>query len=169
MRLLFLALLMCLPMNVMAQNDLKGDLRRAADEPSVIEYLKQSENHTLFVNALTVTGYDLELDKNQSWTVFAPTNGAFAKLPRAQVYGMFRDENRDYLKRFVAHHIQKNGLLITKSMPVGASRFTVLNGQEIVISKSSSGITVNHAYIFQPDIRTRNGVVHFVDGILLQK
>jgi uncharacterized surface protein with fasciclin (FAS1) repeats len=168
MRMFLILFMFCIPLNALAQNNVEDSLRRPADEQSVIEYLQKSKQHTLFVNALKLTGYDAELDENLSWTVFAPVNSAFAKMPRTQVYALFEPKNRIQLNEFVENHIQKDGLLITSQMPIGASRFIVKNGREIVISKTPSGVTVNNGYVFQPDIRVRNGVIHGIDTILMQ-
>lgn len=170
MRLLFI--LFCLvfsPVIAQAQDDLipKQELTRSAGEQSVAEFLETTGRHKLFVSALKVTGLYDELQKNQSWTVLAPTDAAFAKLPREKVHALFAPENRPALKDIISYHIQNGGLLVSEGLPVGASRYTTYNGRDVVITKDSRGIYFNGAYMTATDIQARNGIVHFVDRIIV--
>lgn len=141
-------------------------LTRSQYEGGVFQLLEWSKDHTLFVSALRMTGLNEELDKNNSWTVFAPTNRAFAQLPREKVHALFQPENRAKLRHILEYHIQKGGLLIIKGLEVGSSRYTTFNGNDIVITKDYRGILLNGAYLVAADIQARNGIVHFIDRIM---
>ncbi|PCI00263.1 MAG: hypothetical protein COB76_03910 [Alphaproteobacteria bacterium] len=141
-------------------------LTRSHHEGGVFQLLQWSKDHTLFVSALLLTGLNEELDKNNSWTVMAPTNRAFSKLPREKVHELFAPENREKLKHLMKYHLQKGGLLLTDSLPVGSSRYTTFNGNDIVITKDYRGVLLNGSYLIAADLKARNGVVHFVDRLI---
>lgn len=142
------------------------ELTRNAREHSVAEFLERTGQHGLFIAALKLTGLYDELQKNESWTVLAPTDAAFAKLPREKVHQLFAEENRAFLKDLMSYHIQNGGLLVSKGLPVGSSRYTTYNGRDVVITKDARGIYFNGAYMTAVDIQARNGIVHFVDQII---
>lgn len=144
----------------------KDELTRNAHEMSVVEFLERTGQHKLFVAALKLSDLYQELQKNESWTVLAPTDAAFAKLPREKVHQLFAEENRAALKDIMSYHIQNGGLLVSKGLPVGASRYTTYNGRDVVITKDARGIYFNGAYMTAVDIQARNGIVHFVDQII---
>lgn len=169
MKIFFVLLAFVLyPVAVFASDEPLGEaeLRRSAKERSVFQLLESSSQHKLFVSALKMTGLDKELEKNESWTVMAPTDRAFAKIPRETVHSLFAPENIDKLRYLMSFHIQKKGLLVAKGLPIGASRYTVFNDREIVITKDVRGITLNGAYMVAADIQARNGIVHFVDSLI---
>ena len=169
MRFIFVLLFLILTGHAYAQDAVMtpDQLKRSAYEGSVYDLLQFSKYHKLFVMALQTTGLNAELQKNESWTVMAPTDGAFARLPKDKVHEMFAPENRNALKRLMEYHIQNGGLLITKGLPVGASRYTAMNGNDIVITKDPRGVMMNGAYIMETDIMARNGVIHFIDHLII--
>lgn len=155
-----------------AQAEVRGglltveQLTRSRHEGGVFQLLEWSKDHTLFVSALRATGLNEELDKNSSWTVMAPTNKAFARLPREKVHELFALENREKLKHLLKYHMQKGGLLVTKGLAVGSSRYTTFNGNDIVITKDYRGVLLNGSYLIAADLQARNGIVHFVDKLI---
>jgi uncharacterized surface protein with fasciclin (FAS1) repeats len=167
--LLFIVAFVCLSFPVMSQEPVMtpDQLKRSNYKGSVFDLLQFSKHHKLFVMALKTTGLDNELQKKQSWTVMAPTDGAFAKLSKERVRDMFEPENRAVLKGLMQYHIQKGGLLMTAGLPVGASRFTVMNGNDIVITKDTRGVMLNGAYMVETDIPAANGIVHFIDHLII--
>ena len=169
MRILCLCLLLFVSIPVMAQEAVMtpDHLKRSAYEGSVFDLLQYSKYHKLFVAALKATGLDEELNKNESWTVLAPTDRAFAKLPKEKVHEMFAPENRDKLKRLMQYHIQNGGLLVSRGLPVGSSRYTTFSGNDIVITKDARGIMINGSYVVETDIQARNGIIHFVDQLII--
>jgi uncharacterized surface protein with fasciclin (FAS1) repeats len=158
-----------IPVHAQLKKDLLSveELTQSQYDSGVFQLLEWSRDHTLFVSALRVTGLNEELDKNNSWTVFAPTNRAFAKLPREKVHELFQPENRAALRNILEYHIQQGGLLVVKGLDVGSSRYTTFNGQDIVITKDYRGVLLNGAYMLASDIQARNGIVHVVDSLIL--
>lgn len=169
MRFLLLIALLLLSSPAYADKELMSveQLTKSQYDSGVFQFLEWSKDHTLFVAGLKATGLNEVLDKNSSWTVFAPTNRAFAKLPREKVHELFQPENREKLKHLLEYHFQQGGLLITKGLPVGSSRYTTFNGNDIVITKDTRGVMFNGAYMIASDIQARNGIIHVIDSLIL--
>lgn len=169
MKYFIILCLILMPLTAKAKEELLSveQLTRSQYEGGVFQLLEWSKDHTLFVAALRSTGLNEELDKNSSWTVMAPTNAAFAKLPREKVHELFKPENVEKLKHLMKYHMQKGGLLVVKGLPVGSSRYTTFNGNDIVITKDYRGVLLNGAYMIATDIQARNGIVHVVDRLII--
>ena len=136
-------------------------------EGTVLDVIAYSGQHKLFFSALEMTGLAAELQKNESWTVLAPTDAAFARLPREKVVALFSPENIEQLRGLVGYHMQKDGMLMTDELPLGASRYTTFNGSDIVMTRDYRGVLINGMTVSRSDILARNGVIHYVDGLIL--
>ncbi len=99
------------------------------------------------------------------FTVFAPTDEAFAKLPEGTLADLLRPENKDKLQSILTYHVVP-GKVMAKDAAMLNSAKTV-NGQSFRITKSGSGLMVDGAHVTQADIMTRNGVIHVIDQVIL--
>lgn len=115
--------------------------------------------------ALGTTGLVDALKGPGPFTVFAPTDAAFAKLPTKAVDALLKDIPK--LKSILTYHVA-NGTY--KSSDVKArTRLKTLQGEEIVLDPSAGGVKVNDAHVTQADIACSNGVIHVLDAVLLPK
>ncbi len=98
-------------------------------------------------------------------TVFAPTDAAFAKLPKGTVETLLKPENKDQLVAILTYHVAPAKL---KAADVVASdRIETLNGKRPKISVDGSKVTIDNANIIQVDVAASNGVIHVIDSVLL--
>jgi uncharacterized surface protein with fasciclin (FAS1) repeats len=98
------------------------------------------------------------------FTVFAPTNEAFAALPKGTLEKLLKPENRDLLKKVLTYHVV-SGDLMAKDLRSG--KVTTVAGSPVTVQVGHSSVTVNNATVVKADIDAKNGVVHVIDKVLL--
>jgi uncharacterized surface protein with fasciclin (FAS1) repeats len=101
------------------------------------------------------------------FTVFAPTDDAFAKLPAGTVEDLLKPENKDKLKAILTYHVV-SGKYMAKDVVTMKMAETV-NGQSFMISMDAGTVMVDNAKVVQADIECSNGVIHVIDTVILPK
>ena len=99
------------------------------------------------------------------FTVFAPTDEAFAKLPEGTVETLLKPENKDQLVAVLTYHVVPGYVTAADAMTL--NRAKTLQGGELKISSDGGGVHINDANVIKADILTANGVIHVIDGVLL--
>ena len=99
------------------------------------------------------------------FTVFAPTDEAFAALPEGTVENLLKPENKEALQGILLYHVV-SGKIMASDIGAGASPAT-LQGAKIDVVGSSDGVTVNGANVVAADVQTSNGVIHVIDAVIL--
>jgi uncharacterized surface protein with fasciclin (FAS1) repeats len=115
--------------------------------------------------ALQAAGLIDALKAKGPFTVFAPTDDAFAKLPAGTVEDLLKPENKAKLKGILLYHVVK-GKIASKSIK-GTSKPKTLEGGALDVKASKEGVTVNGAKVTTADIGASNGVIHVIDAVLL--
>ncbi len=116
--------------------------------------------------ALKAGGLIDALKSEGPFTVFAPTDEAFAKLPEGTVASLLKPENKEQLVAILKYHVVAGK--VTSDQVVKLDRATTLSGKEVNID-ASEGVKVNDATVVKADIMTSNGVIHVIDRVLLPK
>ena len=116
------------------------------------------------VTAIKAAGLVDTLKGDGPFTVFAPTDEAFAQIPQEQLNALLAD--RDALTKVLTYHVVAGK--VTAEQVVTLSQATTVQGQNITIS-SDNGVKVNDASVIKTDIMCRNGVIHVIDTVLLPK
>ena len=114
--------------------------------------------------ALTAAGLVETLKGEGPFTVFAPTDAAFAALPEGTVETLLLPENKDQLIAILTYHVVP-GAVMSTDLSEGMTAATV-NGAEITITLEG-GPKVNGAVISAPDVAASNGVIHVIDSVIL--
>ena len=99
------------------------------------------------------------------FTVFAPTDEAFAALPAGTIDNLLKPENQDQLQSVLLYHVVA-GKIMAADIGSGAAPAT-LQGAKVDVVGSASGVTVNGANVVAADIVTSNGVIHVIDAVIL--
>jgi transforming growth factor-beta-induced protein len=99
------------------------------------------------------------------FTVFAPTDDAFAKLPPGTVEGLLKPENKAKLQAVLTYHVI-SGRVSAKEV-VGLSSAKTVQGGEVKISQSEGSVMVNQSKVVKTDIACSNGIIHVIDAVLL--
>ena len=100
------------------------------------------------------------------FTVFAPTDEAFAKLPAGTVETLLKPENHDKLVAILKYHVVAGQVMSDRVVKL--TEATTLQGQKVTVS-TCGGVKINGANVVKADILTTNGVIHVVDAVLLPK
>lgn len=134
-------------------------------KPDVIEKADEEGNFRVFLQALQAAGLKETLQKPGPFTILAPVDDAFLRIPQAKLENLFRMENRDALRSMLRNHIIE-GTLSSNELK-DCDEVTSLKGEELKI-ESRAGLWVNEAQVVTPDLKASNGVVHGIDTVLMQ-
>lgn len=133
-------------------------------QKDVVKVAVGSPDHTTLVTALKAAEYVDVLSNAGPFTVFAPTNAAFEKLPAGTVEGLLKADKKADLRNILEYHVYV-GVLKPEFFQDGQS-FGQVNGQNIKIGVKDGKITVNGANVIA-SIPATNGIIHVVDAVLL--
>ena len=132
----------------------------------VVKVAASSNDHTTLVAAVKQAELVDALSNAGPFTVFAPTNDAFNKLPKGTVEDLMKPENKEKLKDILQYHVFVGGLSTT--LLQDGQTLNEVNGQNITIQKSADGkITINGKAHIIASIPASNGIVHVIDEVLL--
>ena len=118
------------------------------------------------VAAVTAAGLVETLQGPGPFTVFAPTDEAFAKLPAGTVESLLEAGNKDKLVAVLTYHVVPGAVLAADV--VSLTEAPTVNGQKITID-ATNGVKVDAANVVQTDIKCDNGVIHVIDAVILPK
>lgn len=135
-----------------------------AAEMDIVDTAVAAGNFTTLAAALTAAGLIETLKGPGPFTVFAPTDAAFAALPAGTVADLLKPENKDKLIAILTYHVVA-GAVMSTDLKEGMKAATV-NGKEITITLNG-GAKVNGVTISTADIKATNGVIHVIDAVLL--
>lgn len=130
----------------------------------VVKVAAGSKDHTTLVAAVKQAGLVDALSNAGPFTVFAPTNAAFDKLPKGTVEDLMKPENKEKLQDILQYHVYV-GSLGTNLMQDGQT-LNQVNGGNITISKQGDKIMINNSATIVASIPASNGIIHVIDGVL---
>ncbi len=122
---------------------------------------------TTLVAAVQAAGLVETLQSPGPFTVFAPTDEAFAKLPAGTVESLLLPENKDTLVSILTYHVVA-GNYPASSLVGKRGALTSVQGQSLHID-GRNGVTVENATVITPDVMASNGVIHVIDSVMLPK
>lgn len=131
----------------------------------IVDTAVAAESFKTLVTALEAADLVGTLKGAGPFTVFAPTDEAFAKLPAGTLADLLKPENKDKLRAILTYHVVAGK--VTAAKVVKLSSATTVNGQDVRISTSGGTVKVNDAQVIKTDIVASNGVIHVIDTVLL--
>jgi uncharacterized surface protein with fasciclin (FAS1) repeats len=134
---------------------------------TVVDIAVGSPDHTTLVAAVTAAGLVETLSGTGPFTIFAPTNAAFAALPAGTVEDLLKPENKEKLTSILTYHVVA-GNVMSAQLSDG-QKVVTLNGQELTVAIKDGVVTINGAKVVAADLAGSNGVIHVVDGVILPK
>ena len=160
----------------MMKSELSGEktvmVGGAAMFPSknIVQNAVNSKDHTTLVAAVKAAGLVNTLESKGPFTVFAPTNAAFGKLPAGTVDNLVKPENKATLSKILTYHVVA-GKLGASDLTEGKKLKTV-EGEQLTIKKSDGKVTIidskgNSSTVTIPNVNQSNGVIHVVDTVLM--
>lgn len=144
-------------------------------EPS-IKVALDTDHHQVLFDAFKAAEMESLLELSGPFTVFAPTNDAFAKIPSLERKELFKGENKEKLKKVLSYHIVAGNLTASKILlalcrGMGEASFTTVQGSKIVATMKGTDIILTdssgkQARITAADSYQSNGVIHRIDGVI---
>jgi len=101
------------------------------------------------------------------FTVFAPTDEAFAKLPAGTLEALLKPESKPKLQRILTGHVVAGRIMAADVVKAGSAK--AVSGDTLTIASGDGGVTVDGAKVVKTDIATSNGVIHVIDSVILPK
>lgn len=143
-----------------------GDKMMAKEETKmdIVDTAVAAGSFKTLAAALGAGGLIETLKSEGPFTVFAPTDEAFAKLPAGTVEDLLKPENKDKLVAILTYHVVAGKVLAADVVKLKSAK--TVNGKEVAID-ASNGVKINNATVTKADILTSNGVIHVVDTVLL--
>jgi uncharacterized surface protein with fasciclin (FAS1) repeats len=140
------------------------EARSTTASDSVIGVAASNDSFKILTAALRASGLDQVLAAEGPYTIFAPTDAAFAALPAGTIEQLLRPENRDLLVQVLSYHVVP-GEMSSTMLESGATE--TVQGSPVEVVVSDTGVMVNNARVVQADIEASNGVIHAIDQVIL--
>ena len=137
----------------------------AATPGNLAEVADKAGNFKSLVKALEASELVDALSRDTSYTVFAPTDDAFGKLPESLLASLFQPENKEMLKTILLYHVVP-GTLRAKEVS-SVRQLSTLSGEAIQIRTSDGGVKVDQSTVVKANITASNGVIHVLDEVLV--
>lgn len=132
---------------------------------TVVDVAASNESFTTLVQAIEAAGLAETLSAEGPYTVFAPTNDAFAALPEGTLDQLLQPENQETLTQILTYHVLPQAVPAADVMPGDVE---TVAGAPITITVDEAGnVMVNEANVVQTDVQASNGVIHAIDQVLL--
>ncbi|MEO8770931.1 MAG: fasciclin domain-containing protein [Ferruginibacter sp.] len=131
----------------------------------VVKVAMSSKDHTTLVAALKQADLVTSLSNAGPFTVFAPTNAAFDKLPAGTVDGLMKDDKKEDLQNILQYHVALAAMKaesFTDGQVLG-----MVNGDNVTVSIKDGKIMLNNSATIVASIPASNGIIHVIDGVLL--
>lgn len=137
---------------------------RAADKDIVDTAVEAGQFETLAA-ALGAAGLVETLKGSGPFTVFAPTDAAFSKLPDGTVQNLLKPENRDQLTAILTYHVVPGRIMAAEVVKMNEAE--TVNGKKVRITVEGDAVMINNAKVASADVDASNGVIHVIDTVIL--
>lgn len=139
----------------------------AADKPGdIVAVASGAGSFKTLVTAVKAAGLVETLQGKGPFTVFAPTDEAFAKLPAGTVESLLKPENKEKLVAILTYHVVPGKVM---AADVKTMKAKTVNGKELSIKVEGGAVTVDAAKVVKTDVAASNGVIHVIDTVVLPK
>jgi uncharacterized surface protein with fasciclin (FAS1) repeats len=136
-----------------------------AQQGNLVDTVATQGTLNTFSKAIAAAGFGNVLGGEGPFTVFAPTDAAFEKLPSGQLENWLKPENKDQLISVLKDHVSPGR---TSGEEVGKlTQTTTVSGRSAQIKKANNGVMIDNANITTRDVDSSNGVIHVIDQVLV--
>jgi uncharacterized surface protein with fasciclin (FAS1) repeats len=140
----------------------------SSETDDIVETAVAAGQFKTLAAALEAAGLIHDLKGTGPFTVFAPTDEAFAKLPAGTVETLLKPENKEKLKAVLLYHVVSGNVTADQVTKLNGRSVKTLQGSSIKV-KTSHGVRVDDANVTKTDIKASNGVIHVIDTVLMPK
>jgi len=137
-----------------------------ATSQTIVEVAARNDIFSTLVKAVKAAGLTDTLSGNGPYTLFAPTNAAFAALPKGTLQTLLQPANKQKLVKILTYHVVPGDITSSKLKP---GPVTTVEGSSVAVkvNSTSNTVMVNNAKVIQTDIPASNGVIHAINKVLL--
>ncbi|MFT6925305.1 MAG: putative surface protein with fasciclin (FAS1) repeats [Psychromonas sp.] len=136
-------------------------------DKDIVDVAVENGSFTTLAAALTAAGLVDTLKGEGPFTVFAPTDEAFAKLPEGTVEMLLLPENKAQLVSVLTYHVVAGKVMAADVMKMDSA--ATLQGQNVMIKIMDGNVMINDAKVVTADVEASNGVIHVIDSVILPK
>lgn len=136
-----------------------------AQDKDIVETAVAAGSFKTLATALTAAGLIETLKGPGPFTVFAPTDEAFAKIPKAQLDALLA--NKEQLKAVLLYHVVPGKVMAADAIKLDGKSAKMVSGAEAKISVMSGTVMINGAHVTSADIAAKNGVIHVIDAVIM--
>ena len=137
------------------------------EEKDIVDTAVGAEDFSTLVAAVKAAGLVETLKGDGPFTVFAPTNAAFAKLPEETVKELLKPENKEKLVAILTYHVVPGNVMAKDVVKLDSAK--TAQGSKVMIKVEGDKVMVNNANVIKTDIKCANGVIHVIDTVILPK
>lgn len=170
-----IAMIATMGLTATAQADHHEEMK---EKPTITDIVVNSDQHTTLETAVVEAGLAETLSADGEYTVFAPTDDAFAALPEGTLEELLKPENRDQLAGVLKYHVVEgyyltvSTLLTLEASGTDYPTVTTVNGGELTFHEEGNDVMIrdaqgNEVKVITTGIEASNGVVHVIDGVLM--
>ena len=161
----FFKLLIAAQFVLVAAQATAGHHAKEAKTQDIVDTAVAAGQFNTLAAGLEAAGLVDTLKGDGPFTVFAPTDAAFAKLPEGTVESLLKPENRDQLIAILTYHVVPGK--VEAADVVELSEATTVNGQDVAITVADNGVQIDNANVIKTDIGASNGVIHVIDAVII--
>ena len=137
----------------------------AQDDKNIVEVAASNDDFSTLVTAIQAAGLAETLSGEGPYTVFAPTNAAFEKLPAGTLDALLADKAA--LTKVLTYHVVAGNVLAADVVGLNGETVATVEGENVTVSVNGTTVKINDSTVTQTDIVTSNGVIHVIDTVLI--
>lgn len=150
--------------NYQMESNMMKDNMNQISAKNLVQIAQGNPDFSTLVAAVIAADLATTLQGQGPFTIFAPTNEAFSKLPPQTLADLLKPENKAKLAAILTYHVVAGKVL---AADVKTSKVKTVNGKELDIKVNGSDVTVNGVKVIKTDIVGSNGVIHVIDSVLV--
>jgi uncharacterized surface protein with fasciclin (FAS1) repeats len=148
--------------------EMKSAKEKSATEMNIVQTAVEAGSFTTLVSLLKEANLVSTLEGKGPFTVFAPSDDAFKKIPADVLNGLSKDKSK--LAGVLTYHvIAGSAVMAADVVKMDGQKVKTVNGQELIISVKDGKVMVDNATVVTTDIKCTNGVIHVIDSVVLPK
>jgi uncharacterized surface protein with fasciclin (FAS1) repeats len=134
-------------------------------KPTIVDIALKGKQFTTLVAALKAADLVDTLAGDGPFTVFAPTNAAFAKLPKGAVANLLKPENKEQLKKVLTYHVVSGA--VPSSKLKNGQKVATVEGSTVTVHIRRGQVKINNAAVTTANIKASNGIIHVIDRVIM--
>ena len=154
-------------LTVVALTGATANMKAAAADKNIVETAIAAGSFKTLVKALQAADLVSTLNGAGPFTVFAPTDEAFAKLPAGTLESLLKPENKTKLQRILTSHVVSGKVMAADVVKIKSAK--AVSGATLAVASRDGGVTIDGAKVVKTDIAATNGVIHVIDTVIVPK